>query len=202
MIVGLLFLPSALVVFDAARRAGRGRHGSLVAATDRRTVSSTVLAGVSFAAATQVPALLNMEVSNDLEPLGQAALSFAVSLAALLGIVVLQLRDRKARAALEGFKKEAAWLDRVSNGDEVQEPLPQRAPVDLGIGDENWTRTTDHNYRHTGRPDVLVKGSIVEAAKAFDECVVRRHRSLMVAAASLSAISASVLLRATEYVKW
>jgi hypothetical protein len=200
-IVGILFLPSALVVFDAARRAGRGRHGSLVAATDRRTVFSTVLGGIAFAAATQVPALLNLEVSNDFEPLGQAVISFGVSLGALLGIIQLQLRDRKARAALEGFKNDAAWLDRVSSEDDIaNNPHEQKAaPVDLGIGADKWTKTTDNNYRNTGRPDVLVQGSISEAAKAFDECVVRRHRSLMVAAASLSAITVSFLVRVTEY---
>ncbi|HEY2366931.1 MAG TPA: hypothetical protein VGH87_11120, partial [Polyangiaceae bacterium] len=53
-VVALAFVPSCLVVFDAATRAGRARLGSLVAATDARTVTSTVFAGVAFAGATQV----------------------------------------------------------------------------------------------------------------------------------------------------
>ena len=72
---GVLFTPSALVVFDAARRAGRGRHGSLVADTDRRTVLSTVLSGVAFAAAMQVPAILAMQASAHVPPLAKSGLS-------------------------------------------------------------------------------------------------------------------------------
>ena len=189
-VAGLVFVPSCLVVFEAAKRAGRGRHGSLVAATDRRTVASTVLAGIAFAGATQVPAVLTANVSNDLEPLLQVALSIAVCLGATVAIVVLQRRDRSARASLEAFSKDAAWLDRVEGG----EASPHGA-VDLGIGAEQWTRTSDANYRLSGRGDVLVKGSIVDATAAFDECARRRHRSLIVAACGLTAVSVSFALR-------
>ena len=187
MVVGLVFVPSCLVVFDAAKRAGRGRHGSLVAATDRRTVSSTVLAGIAFAGATQVPAILSANISNELEPILQVALSLVVCLGATIAIVVLQRRDRRDRASLEGFAKDAAWLDRVpTDGDD--EALPPAA-VDLGIGAERWTRTSGANYRHSGRADVLVKGSIDNAVAAFDECARGRHRSLIVAACGLTAVS-------------
>jgi hypothetical protein len=192
--VGLLFLPSCLVVFDAAKRAGRGRHGSLVAETDRRTVVSTVLAGIAFAAAVQVPALLKVEMSNDLEPIVQAGLSIVTCLAATVAIAILQRRDRKARAALEAFGKEAPWLDRV----EDEGALPPSA-IDLGIGAEHWARTTDANYRLSGRAEVLVKGSIAEATAAFDECVRRRHHSLMVAASSFTAVAVAFALHARVF---
>jgi|GEM_PF-4703839 len=189
-VVGLVFVPSVLVVFDAARRAGRGRHGSLVAATDRRTVLSTVLAGIAFAAATQVPAVLSGNLSNELDPILQVGLSVVVCLGATVAIVVLQRRDRAGRAALEAFAKDAAWLDRVDDA----EVLPPAA-VDLGVGAEQWTRTSDANYRLSGRSDVLVKGSIALATAAFDECARRRHRSLMVATCGLTAVSVSLALR-------
>jgi hypothetical protein len=193
-VVGLVFVPSCLVVFETARRAGRGRHGSLVAATDRRTVASTVLAGIAFAGATQVPAVLSANVSNELEPILQVALSIVVCLGATIAIVVLQRRDRAARAALEAFAKDAAWLDQV----EADEALPPAA-VDLGIGAEQWTRTSDTGYRSSGRADVLVKGSIVAATAAFDECARRRHRSLVVAACGLTAVSVSFALRVAVF---
>jgi hypothetical protein len=195
--VGLVFVPSCLVVFDAARRAGRGRHGSLVAATDRRTVLSTVLAGIAFAGATQVPAVLSANVSNDLEPLVQVALSLVVCLGATVAILVLQRRDRSARASLEAVAKEAAWLDRAPDayGDGAAAP----GAVDLGMGAEQWTRTSDANYRLSGRADVLVKGSIDLATAAFDECARRRHRSLIVAACGLTAVSVSFALRLSVY---
>jgi F0F1-type ATP synthase assembly protein I len=188
--VGLCFVPSVLVVFDAARRAARGRHGSLVAETDRRTVLSTVLAGVAFAGATQVPAILTANVSSALDPIVQVALSLVACLVATVGIVVLERRDRRARASLEGFAKDAAWLDRVEDAD----ALPPTA-VDLGIGAEHWTRTSDANYRVSGRAEVLVKGSIAEATAAFDECARRRHHALLVAACGLTAVSTSFALR-------
>jgi hypothetical protein len=189
-VVGLVFVPSCLVVFDAAKRAGRGRHGSLVAATDRRTVLSTVLAGIAFAGATQVPAVLSLNASNELDPILQVALSLVVCLGATVAIVVLQRRDRADRASLETFAKDAAWLDRAPEG----EAMPPAA-VDLGIGAEQWTRTSDANYRLSGRTDILVKGSIAEAVAAFDECARGRHRSLIVASCGLTAVTVSVALR-------
>ena len=194
VVAGLVFVPSCLVVFDAARRAGRGRHGSLVADTDRRTVSSTVLAGIAFAGATQVPAVLSANVSNELAPLLQVALSLVVCLGATVAIVVLQRRDRSARASLEVFARDEAFLDRAPDG-EAAAPTA----VDLGIGAEQWTRTTDAHYRVSGRPDVLVKGSIALATAAFDECARRRHRSLIVAACGLTAVSMSFALRLSVF---
>jgi multisubunit Na+/H+ antiporter MnhG subunit len=196
-VVGLVFVPSCLVVFDAAKRAGRGRHGSLVAATDRRTVLSTVLAGIAFAGATQVPAVLSANVSNDLAPLLQVLLSLGVCLGATVGIVVLQRRDRSARASLESFVKDAAWLDRAPS-DEAGEPVSPAA-VDLGIGAERWTRTSDANYRSSGRTDVLVKGSIADATAAFDQCAQARHRALIVASCGLTAVTVSFALRLSVF---
>jgi hypothetical protein len=189
--VGLLFLPSCLVVFDAARRAGRGRHGSLVAASDRRTVVSTVLAGMAFAAATQVPALLSAETSDDLAPLAQVGLSLVVSLGATVAILVLQRRDARARASFDAVAKDAAWLDRVDAASEE----PAHGALDLGIGTDHWARTTDVSYRSSGRTEVLVKGSIAEATAALEECTRRRHLSLIVAASALVGVLTSFALR-------
>jgi hypothetical protein len=191
--VGVGFVPSCLVMFDAAKRAGRGRHGSLVAATDRRTVSSTVLAGIAFAAATQVPAVLSANVSKTLTPLLQVGLSLFVCLGATVAIVVLQRRDRAARASLEALAKDAAWLERAPSGDD-DAPVADAA-VDLGLGADRWARTSDAHYRTSGRPEVLVKGSIERATAAFDECARRRHRALVVAACGLTAVSVSIALR-------
>jgi hypothetical protein len=195
--VGLVFVPSVFVVFDAARRAARGRHGSLVAATDRRTVASTVLAGIAFAGATQVPAVLSANVSNDLTPLLQVLLSLVVCLGATVGIVVLQRGDRSARASLETFAREAAWLEHARD-DEAGDGLPPTA-VDLGLGAERWARTTDASYRNSGRADVLVKGSLINAAAAFDESARGRHRALIVAASGLTAVTVSFALRLSVY---
>jgi hypothetical protein len=189
--VALAFVPSVLVVFDAAKRAARGRHGSLVAATDRRTVLSTVLAGIAFAGATQVPAILSVNASSELTPLTQVALSFAACLGATVGIVVLERRDKHARGKLDAFAKDAAWLDPVEEHDA---PMPSAA-VDLGLGAQQWTRANDAGYRKSGRGEVQVKGDIEEATRAFDECTRRRHRSLVTAASGLTAVAVAFALR-------
>jgi F0F1-type ATP synthase assembly protein I len=126
-VVALAFVPSCLVVFDAARRASRGRHGSLVAATDGRTVTSTVLAGVSFAGATQVPAVLSANTSAALPPLVQVGLSLAACLGSTIAIVLLQRRDRAARVALEAHAGEMHWLERAPEGDLDAAPIVGRA---------------------------------------------------------------------------
>lgn len=197
--VALAFVPSCLVVFDAAKRAGRARHGSLVAATDRRTVLSTVLAGIAFAGATQVPAVLSANVSPALAPLVQVALSLVACLGATVAIVVLQWRDRSGRAALEAHAKDAAWLERAAS--EEEEPSAgagTKDAVDLGLGADRWART-DANYRLSGRPEVVLKGSVERATAAFDECARHRHRSLIVAVCGLSAVSVSIALRLSVF---
>jgi hypothetical protein len=190
--VSLAFVPSCLVVFDAARRAGRARLGSLVAATDARTVTSTVLAGIAFAGATQVPAVLSANTSVALPPVAQVGLSLAACLGSTIAIVLLQRRDLAARAALQGHAAEMKWLEHAPEG-EVVDVTEQ--PIDLGLGADRWARTSDATYRSSGRPGVVLKGSMESAIAAFDECAMRRHRSLIVAACGLTAVCVSFALR-------
>ena len=196
--VAVAFVPSCLVVFDAARRARRARHGSLVAAPDARTVTSTVFAGVSFAGATQVPAVLSANTSVAFPPLVQVALSFTACLGSTLAIVALQKRDRAARAELEAHASDMHWLERAPEGDLGTAPHAE-APIDLGLGADRWTRTTDATYRSSGRPDVVLRGSMDHALAAFDECAHRRHRSLVVAAAGLAAVCVAFALRMSVF---
>jgi hypothetical protein len=187
-------------VFDAAKRAVRGRHGSLVAATDRRTVMSTVLAGVAFAGATQVPAVLSANTSNALPALVQIALSFVACLGAVIAIALLQRSDRKARAALDAHAKDSAWLERAPE-DEAEDPAPSpmTEPVDLGLGADRWSRANDADYRSSARRDVVLRGSIEHAVAAFDECARRRQRSLVVAVSGLTAVSVAFVLRLSVF---
>jgi hypothetical protein len=194
-LVALAFVPSCVVVFDAARRASRARLGSLVAASDARTVTSTVLAGVAFAGATQVPAVLSANTSVALPPLAQVALSFLACGGSMLAIVLLQRRDLVARAALEAHAADMRWLERAPEGEAAAAAPQAEAPIDLGLGADRWSRTTDATYRSSGRPDVVLKGSMESAVAAFDECALRRHRSLIIAACGLTAVCVSFALR-------
>lgn len=197
--VGLAFAPSCLVVFDASKRACRARHGSLVAAADRRTVASTVLAGIGFAGAAQVPAMLSATTSTALAPLVQVSLSFAACLGATLGIAALERRDRSASASLEELVRDAAWLERAADDDDGRAHAPDAAGVDLGLGIDRWSRTTDANYRRSARSEVVLKGSVERATAAFDECAARRHGSLVVAACGLTAVSVAFALRVSVF---
>lgn len=196
--VALAFVPSGLVVFDAAKRAGRARQGSLVAEADRRTVASTVMAGIAFAAATQVPAVLSANTSKALTPLVQVGLSFVTCVGASAAIVLLQRRDQKGRTSLEAIARDASWLERAATEDDAPSTTSAGA-VDLGLGADRWSRTNDTNYRTTGRPDVVLRGSVERATAAFDESAVRRHRSLLVATAGLTAVTVAFLLRLTVF---
>lgn len=196
--VALAFVPSCLVVFDAARRAGRARHGSLVAETDRRTVTSTVFAGVAFAGATQVPAVLSANTSTALPPVVQVGLSLVACLGSTVAIVLLQRRDQTARAALEAHAADTRWLERAPEGELDASPAAQE-PIDLGLGVDRWARATDATYRSSGRPDVVLRGSIERAISAFDECARRRHRSLVVAACGSTAVFAAFALRLSVF---
>jgi hypothetical protein len=196
--VALAFVPSCLVVFDAAKRAGRARHGSLVAATDRRTVTSTVLAGVSFAGATQVPAVLSANTSVAFSPLVQVGLSIVACLGSTIAILLLQKRDRVARAELEAYAGGMHWLERApEEGESAATNTDQ--PIDLGLGADRWARTTDATYRSSARSDVVLRGSMEHAVAAFDECAQRRHRSLLIAAAGLAAVGVAFTLRLSVF---
>lgn len=111
--VGLVFLPSALFVFDAAARAARARLGTLVADVDRRTVLVSLFAVVSFAAAFQAPAMALARYSQSRPPWIQSAASFVIGGAALLEIARLRKRDVAARAELEAIASGAQGLDKA-----------------------------------------------------------------------------------------
>lgn len=187
--VGLAFTPPCLVIFDAAKRAGRARLGSLVAATDHRTVLSTVAAGIAFASAVQVPALLSASASLALTPRIQLGLSFLVATGALALIFRLQRQDRASRAILDQQARDEATLESAA-GEE-----PASTGLDLGLGGETWSRMSDVHYRASGRPDVVLRGSIREAIAAFEQCARQRHRSLVVATCGLTAVVVSAVIR-------
>ena len=187
--VGLAFTPSCLVIFDAAKRAARARLGSLVAATDHRTVLSTVAAGIAFASAVQVPALLSANASLTLTPRIQLGLSFLVAAGALAMILRLQRQDRASRAILDQQARDEATLESAASEE------PATTGLDLGLGGETWSRLSDVHYRASGRPDVVLRGSIREAVTAFEDCARQRHRSLIVATCGLTAVVVSAAIR-------
>lgn len=186
---GLVFLPSALFVFDAASRAARARLGTLVAEVDRRTVLASLLAVVSFAAAFQAPALALARYSQWLPPWIQHGASFVVGGAVVFSLAGLRRRDVAARAQLEAIAGNADYLDKATD----HEPDSART-IDLGLGADRWARPAElATYRTTARGEVVLKGSLHDARRAIDEALRHRRRVLafsilMLAASALSSV--------------
>lgn len=186
---GLVFLPSALLVFDAAARAARARLGTLVADVDRRTVLVSLFAVVAFAAAFQAPALALARYSQWLPPWVQNSASFVFGTAAVLLIARLRSRDLAARAQLDALAGSAEHLDRATD----LEP-DSAAAVDLGLGLDRWARPAAlATYRSTARGEVVLRGSVHDAERAIDDALRHRRRALafsivMLAASALSSV--------------
>jgi len=191
-LLGLLLQPGCHAVFRAAARATRARQGSLVAEADRRTIVSTLTAGAALLAATQVPALLTLSISNHLSPMVQAVVSLLVCALAVAIIVRLGQRDRRGREALDEASREVAWLEPV---DEEREPNGKA--LDLGLGDQHFAPAARGGYRSQAG-EVRLRGSVVDAQTAFDECDRSRHRALLCATFALVQVLGVVALRAPE----
>lgn len=191
-VVGALLYPGCNAVFRAAVRSTRARHGSLVAAADRRTVTSTLLAGAAVLAALQIPALLQVTLSERLPPLTQAAASLVTCLAAVAVILRLRRNDARDREALEGAGQNETFLERV------EDPLGDARPtLDLGVGDGYFAHGASRGYRAApGAADL--RGSVASARAAFAECERARHHALLVSAGALVQVAGAIALRATE----
>lgn len=193
-LVGLLLQPGCQAVFRAATRATRARQGSLVADADRRTVISTLTAGVALLAMTQVPALLSLSISSSLSPMVQAVGSLLVCVAAVAVILRLGARDRRGREALDEASREATWLEPVE-GDRER----TTTALDLGLGDQHFAPAPRGGYRsQAAGGEVRLRGSVADAQTAFDECERARHRALLCAAFATVQLLGVVALRAPE----
>ena len=186
--LSLVFLPGCYAVYQGAVRAARARRGSLVAASDRRTMLATLLSGAAFAAATPIPALLKGALSTRVAPPVQAALSLLVCAIAAGGILLLERRNERDRLALEEAGKNEAWLETVA------EPRGfAHDAVDLGLGHEHHSKQLG-GYRAQS-DEVQLRGSLAEARAAFAECARSRHLSFVVAASSLAATLVAIAIR-------
>ncbi len=191
-LVGLLFQPGCHAVFRASVKAARARNGSLVADADRRTVVSTLIAGAALLSVTQVPALLSVSTSTYLHPLVQAGASLLVCACAVVVIVRLRKGDARGRAALDGASEGATWLESV---EEARVVAPDA--VDLGLGDQHFAQVAGGGYRSMAG-EVKLRGSVADAARAFDEADRARHYALLCAAFALVQVGGVVLLRVTD----
>lgn len=176
---GLAFLPLCLAVVAAARRAERARHGSIVAAADRREVWAILAAGVAVATLIAVPAWLASMSGLTAPPYVAAAILFAATAvsAGLFGLDAIAFALVHRTVAGRDLEK------RESN--DHCETVPH---LDLGLGDDLLARVTRRAaaYRSRDRATLTVLGDP-------DEALAAMRRSVRRGAASLGVVALAVI---------
>jgi len=189
----LVFVPVCLAVVKAARRAQRGRLGSIVAASDRRAVWGIIALTL---AVTTLEALPEWPASTVHEAPLPVVVPFALGAAAALVLAIL-VADHRALAEAEAV---------IGAGLSAQEPAevePEGAllpRLDLGLGDDLLARVARGAaaYRHRERTVALVRGTPGLTLAALRRAVRRGRIGLavlgVVAAAHLAAVTTPSLV--------
>jgi hypothetical protein len=152
----VLSLPACVWLTSKARAARRARHGSLVAALDRRAIVGALLACMALETLLLLP---NWRLAHYglLQP---PALALLAASAAFVGAGVLLWLDKRAARRVAALIGEVDTLDEIEAGS-------QRTPAvtDVGIGSETYGRE-EHGqaYRRGKRRIPLVRGSPEHAA--------------------------------------
>lgn len=181
---GAAFVPVAVVVVSAARRAERARLGSLVARADHRELWSVMLAAL---AASTVFALLDWPAG--LPPYAALAL-VAVSLLASLHLLII---DARAQRALRRAAHAAERMERRERTLDEGEALPAVPALDLGLGAEVHAELVQDGfaYRARAREAALLLGNLDEARAALRRALRVKGTALGVAALMLGAHAAA-----------
>lgn len=179
LLCSLPFIPICALVLDAARRAERARHGSIVAASDRREVWSILMACLALATLFAIP-----DWSVFAQRRGPAPI-MAVLMAASAGLLILALllADRRAIRAValatQGMEAPEEGETMLGGG-----AVPK---VDLGLGDDIGARLSRSAaaYRSRDRAVALVLGSREQAEAALRRAIRRNIVGLSLCAATL-----------------
>lgn len=172
-LLALVFAPSCHAILEAARRSRRARHGSIIAAADRRTIFTTFFAGLAATTLVTLPAFLSGNASTVVHTPSQVAVAVFVALIGLVGVGVAWVLDRKGMRSLRTFADQAADLEPAHEG------TADAQAIDLGLGDEAWTKRRAATYRTSDRGAALLRGSLDEALTAMRETSWRRGRAAL-----------------------
>jgi hypothetical protein len=176
----LAFVPVCLAVIRAARRAQRARHGSIVAASDRRAVwgiLAMLLAVMTLEVLPNWPArFMYTEVPSQAPVLGM----LVAAALCILGILLADARAlRRARLVVaQGLA--------VHEAQEAEPGVADAPRFDLGLGNEILARVTRGAaaYRHREQTLALVKGTPKLALDALGRAVRRGKFGLALVAAA------------------
>lgn len=178
----MIFVPGASFVVEAAARATRARHGSIVAGADRRTIWGTTLAAIAIAPTLAVPAVAVGRASFALDPLTELASIVLCAVVALVALAALEMVEHRARARLEVAIADAVDLEDASATDVVA-----AGARDLGLGEAGRARRHLRDaYRGARHAEIVLRGDADQARLALDDAVARRRRGCVVALAALA----------------
>jgi hypothetical protein len=170
-------LPIVIYVMSAARRAARARHGSLVAATDRRAVWVALALAMTVATLVALPEWQEYVPELDRFPFiafWMALAGATVAMAALTGDALAMRRLRELTATVADMRSVEA---------EAAESVAGRVHTrDLGLGRQARAAFDERaSYRHRPGIVALVTGDVDEAERAIAGSIKRAAASVLVA---------------------
>lgn len=179
----IIFVPGASFVVEAAARATRARHGSIVAGADRRTIWGTTLAATAIAPVVAVPAIVAGRINFALDAVQALGSVVIGALVALMALASLEMVEHRARARLEAAIADASDLEPATATDVVA-----AGARDLGIGEAGRARIRLRDaYRGARHAEIVLRGDADQARHALDDAVARRRRACVVAVVALAA---------------
>ena len=187
---GTAFVPVAVVVVSAARRAQRARLGSLVARADHRELWSVMLAALAVSTAM---ALIDWPAGRP----AYGALSLVVG--ALWASLHLFILDVRALLALRRAARAAERMERREQPLDEAAPLPPVPALDLGLGAEIRAALVHDGfaYRARVREAALLVGDLGEARSAVRRALGVKAAALAAAALMLGAHAGAASRRAS-----
>jgi hypothetical protein len=178
----LALLPLCWLVARAMLRACRARHGSLVAAADRRSIGCLTV--VALTATSFVELHRWAFCDHSWPPVAAAAelggrTALVVAALATLAVAAIHRADRIARRRLEDLAKRLEGVE-PSEGELMEDAV---GLTDLGLGDDRRIERVDGGsaYRHGTRAVAEVVGDLDAAAGAI-AMLARRSRWVLVGA--------------------
>ncbi len=169
-LASLAFVPVCVAVMAATKRAERARHGSLVAASDRRAVWAILMMALSVTAGAVA---VDWPLTHVADRYGHVPAPW-VGVAVLAGAIAVLVGSLAADwAALSRVRTLAAGADAEER--DPGEASPDLPRVDLGLGDEVRALVARGaaTYRTCERTLALVVGHPEEAVSALCRAVRR-----------------------------
>jgi hypothetical protein len=194
-VAGLLAWPICLVVLRAQERADRARHGSIVAAADRRATWSILAAALALTTVSAAPAWTEARDLLAARP-WLAAAFWVASLAVIIAVLVL---DRRAARSLRALGREGLEARDSADVSLTNEPAVRH---DVGLGESLSVRVERRDaYRGAERVAALLVGDLATAKAELSRAQRRDGACLALAFGALAVHGAANLRGSLDAVR-